>query len=186
MSTSSPDFLFTSKKINLHPDRAVFSIENQTCLFLSLNMATPLPTDKRHEEAPTVVAPTTQGSQSPNANTAPEPAPAPAQSQKAAADDDDEDSDFDELDGITYPPLSLTPHPPPHTPPRGMIHTHTCRRPRRLQQTQTSPSRNPTCTLCHNPGSLDRSCTPRLRRRCLPQATRTRHGKHDGTKRGRQ
>ncbi|KUM56784.1 hypothetical protein ACN42_g10412, partial [Penicillium freii] len=104
MSTSSPDFLFTSKKIKLHPDRAVFSIENQTCIFLSRNMATPLPTE-RHEEAPTVTAPTTQESQPPNTDidTAPEPAPAPApvQSQKAAAaaDDDDEDSDFDELDG---------------------------------------------------------------------------------------
>ncbi|KAJ5507726.1 hypothetical protein N7527_009869 [Penicillium freii] len=68
-------------------------------------MATPLPTE-RHEEAPTVTAPTTQESQPPNTDidTAPEPAPAPApvQSQKAAAaaDDDDEDSDFDELDDV--------------------------------------------------------------------------------------
>lgn len=129
-------------------------------------MATPLPTEERHEEAPTVTAPTTQESQPPNTDPAPEPAP--AQSQKAAADDDDEDSDFDELDGNTYPPLLLTPPPPPHTPPRGMIHTHTHRCPRRLQQTQTRPSRT---FHHHKPGSLNWSCTPRLRRRCLPQAT---------------
>jgi hypothetical protein len=133
MSTSSPGFLFTSKKIKLHPDRAVFSIENQTCLFLLRNMATLLPTD-RPDEAPTETTPT-QDSQPPNTNAAPAPEPAPAQSQQGVANDDDEDSDFDELDGNTYPPLFLT--PPPHTPPRGMVRKHS------HVQTSSTTSTNP-------------------------------------------
>ncbi|OQE46367.1 hypothetical protein PENCOP_c001G06640 [Penicillium coprophilum] len=65
-------------------------------------MATPLPTEDRPNEAPTLTA-STQESQ-PAQNTAPTasappPAPAPAQPQKAAGDDD-EDSDFDELDDV--------------------------------------------------------------------------------------
>ncbi|KAF7526965.1 hypothetical protein PCG10_003519 [Penicillium crustosum] len=85
-------------------------------------MATPLPTEERHEEAPTVTAPTTQESQPPNTDPAPEPAP--AQSQKAAADDDDEDSDFDELDDVlddfnkpkpAPPAPSTTTNPDPST-----------------------------------------------------------------------
>ncbi|KOS39809.1 hypothetical protein ACN38_g9340 [Penicillium nordicum] len=79
-------------------------------------MATPLPTEERHEEAPTVVAPTTQESQPPNADTAPAPAPAPAQSQKAAADDDDEDSDFDELDDVLDDFNKPKPAPPANPP----------------------------------------------------------------------
>lgn len=183
MSTSSPDFLFTSKKLSFIPTGQYFQLRTRLAYSCRANMATPLPTEERHAEASTVTAPTTQESQPPNTDTAPEPAPAPAQSQKAAADDDDDDSDFDELDGNTSPPLLPTPPPPPHTPPRGMIHTHTYRRPRRLQQTQTRPSRKPARTFRHHkPGFLNRSCIPRLRRRCLPQATRTRHGEHDGTR----
>ncbi|KAJ5616158.1 hypothetical protein N7537_001272 [Penicillium hordei] len=79
-------------------------------------MATLLPTEERHEEAPTVTAPTTQESQPPNTDTAPAPEPAPAQSQKAAADDDDSDSDFDELDDVLDDFNKPKPAPPANPP----------------------------------------------------------------------
>ncbi|KAJ5960405.1 uncharacterized protein N7479_007555 [Penicillium vulpinum] len=70
-------------------------------------MATPLSTEDRPEEAPTVTAPTQESQPAPNTNTTPASTSAPtsapvsasAQSQKGPVDDD-EDSDFDELDDV--------------------------------------------------------------------------------------
>ncbi|KGO64044.1 Pex19 protein [Penicillium italicum] len=83
-------------------------------------MTTPLPTEDRHKEAPTVTA-TTDSQPAPNADPAPAPTPAPAlapsQLQKAAVDDDDEDSDFDELDDVLDNFNKPKPAPPANPPP---------------------------------------------------------------------
>ncbi|KAJ6138436.1 Pex19 protein [Penicillium samsonianum] len=84
-------------------------------------MATPLPTEDRPEEAPTVTVTTQESQPAPN-NAAPapepepEPAPAQAQSQKVAANDDDEDSDFDELDDVLDDFNKPKPAPPANPP----------------------------------------------------------------------
>ncbi|KXG48818.1 Pex19 protein [Penicillium griseofulvum] len=85
-------------------------------------MTTPLPTEDRPEEASTVIAPTTQESQTQNTNpvatppeAVPAPAPAPVQPQKAAAEDD-EDSDFDELDDVLDDFNKPKPAPPANPP----------------------------------------------------------------------
>ncbi|EKV07303.1 Peroxin 19 [Penicillium digitatum] len=76
-------------------------------------MVNPLPTEDRHEEAPTVTGSTAQESQ-PAPNTDAAPAPAPAQSQNASGDD--EDSDFDELDDVLDDFNKPKPAPPANPP----------------------------------------------------------------------